>query len=219
VGNDARKLVADGYPLEQVLTSDLCQEFADLGHKLFRTTQETYPMAFVPGDIFDPKHLEVVPPVVVSAAASHGSTTGDPRSGSSVPAPDLGSLTSLNSLHGRVLAIHASSFFHMFGEEKQLHVARALAGLLSPESGSVIFGMQVGLPEKGFDPLVVHWHRDHRMWCHSPESWTQLWDGLVFENGMVNVQTELVHMGKKHLEPDASQNTTFTVLVWSVTRL
>jgi len=30
-------------------------------------------------------------------------------------------------------------------------VARALAGLLSPEPGSVIFGMQVGLPEKGFD--------------------------------------------------------------------
>ena len=196
-------------------------EFANLGHKLFRTTQETYPIAFVPGDIFDPKHLEVVPPVVSESAAAHGSTTGDPPSGSSgsVPAPDLRSLTSLNPLHGRVFAIHASSFFHMFGEEKQLHVARALAGLLSPEPGSVIFGMQVGLPEKGFDPSAAHWHRDHRMWCHSPESWTQLWDGLVFENGGVNVQTELVHMGKKHLEPDAPQNTTFTVLVWSVTRL
>jgi hypothetical protein len=192
-------------------------EFADLGHKLFRTTQETYPIAFVPGDIFDPKHLEVVPPAVVSESES---TTGpgDPSSPVSVPAPDLlRSLTSLNALHGRVFAIHASSFFHMFGEEKQLHLARALAGLLSPEPGSVIFGLQVGLPEKGFDPSVVH--RDHRMWCHSLESWTQLWDGLVFESGVVNVQTKLVYMGKKYLELDAPQNTTFTVLVWSVTRL
>lgn len=190
-------------------------EFADLGHKLFRTTQETYPIAFVPGDIFDPKHLEVVPPVVLSAA--HGSTTGDPAY--SVPAPDLRSLTSLNPLHGRVFAIHASSFFHLFGEEKQLHVARALAGLLSPEPGSVIFGLHVGLPEKGFDPSVAHRLGDPPLWCHSPESWTQLWDGLVFEKGVVNVQTNLVYMGKKYLELDAPQNTTFTVLVWSVTRL
>jgi hypothetical protein len=172
-------------------------------------------MAFVPGDIFDPKHLEVVPPAVASASASHESnTTGDD------PAPDLRSLTSLNPLHGRVFAIHASSFFHMFGEEKQLHVARALAGLLSPEPGSVIFGLQVGLPEKGFwgfDPSVAH--GDHRMWCHSPESWTRLWDGLVFDNGVVNVQTMLVQMGKKYSELDAPQSTTFTVLVWSVTRL
>jgi hypothetical protein len=198
-------------------------EFADLGHKLFRTTQERYPIAFVPGDIFDPKHLEVVPPasaVVSAATASHGSesTTGDsPSSSSSVPVPDLRSLTSLNPLHGRVFAIHASSFFHLFDEEKQLHVARTLAGLLSPEPGSVIFGLQVGLPEKGFDPRVVH--RDPRMWCHSPESWTQLWDGLVFENGVVNVQAKLIHMGKKYSELDAPQNITFTVLEWSVMRL
>ena len=190
-------------------------EFAQLGHKLFRTTQETYPIAFVPGDIFDPKHLEVVPPAVSVSAAHESTTTGDDPP--LVPTPDLRSLTSLNPLHGRVFGIHASSFFHMFGEEEQLHVARALAGLLSPEPGSVIFGMQVGLAKKGFDPSVVR--RDHRTWSHSPESWTQLWDGLVFENGVVNVQTKLLQMGMKYLEPDAPQNTTHTVLVWSVTRL
>jgi len=56
-------------------------------------------------------------------------------------------------------------------------------------------------------------------WCNSPESWTQLWDDIVFEKGVVNVQTTLVQMGKKYLEPDAPQNTTYTVLVWSVMRL
>ena len=238
MGNDARKLVADGYPLEQVVTSDLRQgvctlflhwlqkrkntppffcfrhwaEFADLGHKLFRTTQETYPIAFIPGDILDPKHLEVVPPL--ESAAHGGSKPGDPPS---VQAPDLRSLTSLNPLHGRVFAIHASCFFHLFDEEKQLHVARAFAGLLSKERGSVIFGLQRGSAEKGLSQSAVL--GNHRAFCHSPESWNELWDGLVFEKGVVKVQAKLVEMGKKYLEVDGPQSTSFTMLVWSVTRL
>ena len=185
-------------------------EFADLGHKLFRTTQETYPIAFVPGDILDAKHLEVVPPV---ASAAHGGSTSDAPP--SAPALDLSSLTSLNPLHGRVFAIHASLFFHLFNEEKQLHVARAFAGLLSKEPGSVIFGWQRGSPEKELSQLAVL--GDHRAFCHSPESWTELWDGLVFEKGVVKVQAKLVEMGKKYL--DGPQSTSFTMLVWSVTRL
>jgi hypothetical protein len=191
----------------------LLAEYANLGHKLFKTTQETYPIAFVPGDVFDPNHLEIVPPMA-SAQASTG--TGDPPS---VSAPDLRSLTSLNPLHGRVSAIRASSLFHLFGEEKQLHLARALAGLLSPEPGSMIFGGHIGVAEKkGFEPSVTHGDHD-RMWCHSPESWTELWDGLVFEKGMVKVQTELIYVERKILEPDAPQNSMFTSLAWSVTRL
>jgi hypothetical protein len=57
------------------------------------------------------------------------------------------------------------------------------------------------------------------MWCHSPESWTELWDGIVFEKGVVKVQTKLVHVERKLLQPDAPVNATFTSLVWSVTRL
>jgi len=205
VGNDARKLVADGYPLEQVVTSDLRQEFADIGHKLFRTTQGTYPIAFVPGDAFDPKHLDTVPPL----ASVHEPT--DSPEGSAL---DLCSLTSLNPLQGRVFAIHASSFFHLFSEERQLYVARALAGLLSPEPGSVIFGLHVGNPEKGF---ITSPGIDRPMFCHCPESWAQLWDGIVFEKGVVDVKAKLVQMGRE--EPDGQQSAIFTVLVWSVTRL
>ena len=180
----------------------LFAEFANLGHELFRTTQETYPIAFIPGDVFDPDHLEVVPPVASAHASAGGSPSG--------PAPDLRSLTSLNPLHGRVSAIHVSSFFHLFDEERQLYVARALAGLLSPEPGSMIVGLQIGfLAEKGFELSVRR--GDHGTWCHSPESWTQLWDGVVFEKGVVNVQTKLVQVER--------QDTTLKVLVWSVTRL
>ena len=107
MGTDARKLIADGYPREQVITSDLRQggpflptwgrqqgvktppcllsfclrllaEYANLGHKLFKTTPETYPIAFVPGDVFDPNHLEVTPPIA-SAPSQASSGTGDPH--------------------------------------------------------------------------------------------------------------------------------------------
>ena len=181
-------------------------EFADLGHKLFKTTQEKYPIAFVAGDVFDSKHLDVVPPL----AFAHESTRP-----SEDPIPDLRSLTSLNALHGRVFAIHASSFFHLFDQEKQLYLAHALAGLLSPEPGSVIFGMHLGNPEKGF--IASMEGGDYQIFCHSPESWTQLWDGLVFGRGMVNVQAKLVEVEMK--EPDMPQTRTVAVLVWSVTRL
>jgi hypothetical protein len=193
-----------------LLTCFVLAEFADIGHKLFRTTQGTYPIAFVPGDAFDPKHLEVVPPL----ASAHEPPTGSPDG----PALDLGSLTSLNPLHGRVFAIHASSFFHLFCEARQLHVARALAGLLSPEPGSVIFGRHVGKADKGFIPSMVY--EDRQMFCHSPESWVQLWDGVVFEQGMVDVKAKLLQTGCEDL--DAQQNISFakvTLLVWSVTRL
>ena len=190
----------------------LLAEFANLGHKLFKTTQETYPIAFVPGDVFDPTHLEITPPRASSAQASMGNLPSD-------PAPDLRSLTSLNPLHGRVFAIHASSFFHLFSEEKQLHLARALAGLLSPETGSMIFGVHISAPEKGFQPSLSG--RDRGLWCHSPESWTELWDGIVFEKNVVKVQTKLVNWQRRSSQPDAPQDATVTVtiLVWSVTRL
>ena len=188
-----------------LLTWFVLAEFADIGHKLFRTTQEAYPIAFVPGDAFDAKHLDVVPPL-----ASAHEPTGPPE-GSAL---NLGSLTSLNPLHGRVFAIHTSSFFHLFSEASQLHVARALAGLLSPEPGSVVFGVHLGKADKGSIPSSMD--EDRQIFCHSPESWAQLWDGVVFEKGVVNVKAELVYMGR---EPDAQQYPIVTVLAWSVTRL
>ena len=153
-----------------------------------------------------------------SAQVSTGDTGDHDTPSGSLAAPDLRSLTSLTPLHGRVFAIHATAIFHLFGEEKQLQLARALAGLLSPEPGSMIFGAHIGVPEKkGFEPPVMH--RDHHMWCHSPESWTELWDGLVFEKGVVEVQTKLYHAERKGFDPDAPQNSTLTYLVWLVTRL
>ena len=75
--------------------------------------------------------------------------------------------------------------------------------------------MHVGSPDKGLIPSPIR--GELYMFCHSPESWTELWDGLVFEKGVVNVQVNLVQMGRE--EPGAPQTTMFRVLVWTVTRL
>ncbi|EJF58440.1 hypothetical protein DICSQDRAFT_90649 [Dichomitus squalens LYAD-421 SS1] len=201
-GNDIRKAIHDGFPREGVIASDLHPEFWDLGHKLFKTTQETFPVPFIAGDAFDPAFLEVTEPFY--------SPPSEPR-----PA-NLSSIKSLNPLRGHVSAIHASSFFHLFSEDKQFQLAKSLAGLLSPEPGSMLLGTHGGRPEKGFrtEQLRPNSHGS-TMFCHSPESWAELWDGQIFKKGTVKVEARLVERGLHNWNPDAK----FYFLAWSVTRL
>ncbi|KAI0662436.1 hypothetical protein C8Q70DRAFT_1088892 [Cubamyces menziesii] len=205
VGNDIRKAVYDGYPVENIVASDLHPEYWDLGHKLFNTTPETFPVPFVPGDAFDPAHLAPVPPFY---------------SPPDTPRPELKTLTSLNPLRGHVSVIHTSAFFHLFVEEQQFKLAQAVAGLLSPEPGSMILGLHVGLPEKGFRPgKRERAHGGGPMFCHSPESWKELWDGQVFKKGTVKVEAFIHEIERKDLANVPGAETTSHLLVWSVTRL
>ncbi|KAH9927500.1 uncharacterized protein BXZ73DRAFT_78530 [Epithele typhae] len=210
-GNDIRKAVADGFPMEGVIGSDLHSEYWDLGHKLFKTTSETFPVAFLPGDAFDPTHLEAAPPIPTASDAATAPF--------SLPLWTAG-LTSLNPLRARAAAIHASSFFHLFDEAQQLHVARALAGLLDPAPGSVILGSHVGRAEKGLRTEVRRANSHGRtMFCHSPESWAALWDGEVFPKGVVEVEATLHEVVREDYELHAAPETKFWLLVWSVTRV
>ncbi|OJA11840.1 hypothetical protein AZE42_04056 [Rhizopogon vesiculosus] len=68
-------------------------------------------------------------------------------------------------------------------------MARALAGLLSPEPGSVILGVHTGAQEKGVVNQVYR-NIEVDMFAHSSESWIAMWDGEIFEKGMVKVETE-----------------------------
>ncbi|KAI0358974.1 hypothetical protein OH77DRAFT_1420487 [Trametes cingulata] len=206
-GNDLRRAVYDGYPVEYCVASDLNPAFWELGHKLFKSTPETFPVPFIPGDVFDPAHLAPVPPSY---------------SPPDTPPPQLSTLTSLNPLRGHVSAIHASALFHLFSEDKQLQLAQALAGLLSPEPGSMILGSHVSRPEKGFRLEVNPPYRlGDPMFCHSPDSWAELWDGQIFERGTVRVDTVLREskrwdvMESQDIGPELKQY----VLAWSVTRL
>ncbi|PBL03853.1 hypothetical protein ARMGADRAFT_1095995 [Armillaria gallica] len=196
-GNDPRKAVADGYPVEQVLASDLLPEFWELGHRLFKSTAETFPARFIPADIFQLKGLtrEDVP----------------------VSVPELTKVQSLVDLRGNISAIHISSFFHLFDEEQQSEIANILAALLSSEAGSMIFGSHVGRREKGFR-IEVDSSGGHtrNMFCHSPESWRSLWDGEIFPKGTVHVDAFLRERGCADIvEPGA----TLYVLFWCITIL
>lgn len=199
-GNDTRKIIADGFPVEGVLASDIQTQFWDLGHKLFRSTPETFTVPFITGDVFDPLNLEPISPF---------------NDAPKTPIPTLSTLTSLNPLRGHVSVIHASSLFHLFGEEKQFKLARALAALLSPEPGSIIFGSHGGLPEKGMRKTTF---MGTTRFCHSAESWQELWDGQIFNSGTVKVEASVKRADLR--EPSMPEQAVERFwLVWSVTRL
>ncbi|KAG1750165.1 hypothetical protein EDB19DRAFT_1678657 [Suillus lakei] len=193
LGVDVRKAVEDGFPAHNIIASDIKEAFSELGRKLFKSSSE--PILFIPGDVFDPTFLSITPPA------------------SSVPEgamPDIQTLQSLTDLHGRVGVIHASKLFHLFDEEKQLELARALGGLLSCEPGSIICGTHTIALEKG---VVRHTVLgvDISYFCHSQESWTSLWDGVVFEKGQVKLETRT--------STHDVGGVPFCLLHWSVTRL
>ena len=144
-------------------------EYWTLGHQLFRTTPESYPATFVGGDIFDENIFKAGPVLDAGVVAES-------------PRPELASLKSLTPLNGHVTVIHTSSFFHLFSEEQQLELAQKMAGLLSPVPGSTIFGMHAGLAEKGFSKEGNR-RTGGPLFCHSPDSWKELWDGGIFKKG------------------------------------
>lgn len=172
--------------------------FWNLGHELFQSTPETFAVAFLAGDAFDPNFLERSEPLT-----SPSEVLG--------PTPPLTSLTCLTPLRGHVSAIHVSSVFHLFFEPQQLQLARALAGLLSPIPGSVIFGSHGGLRLKGFNESGYN-SSGHHMFCHSPESWREMWEE-VFPKGMIKVEVEL--KVRRDFKEGEIENGS---LVWSVMR-
>ena len=174
--------------------------FWDLGHKLFRTTPETYPAKFLAGDAFDDAHLSLTAPVP------------------SGPPPPVASVNTLTELREHISAIHASSFFHIFNEEKQFELCKRLGALLDPRPGSIIFGSHSGMPVKGERSGTFR-----KAFSHSPESWTQVWEEQIFEKGQVKVNTVLEELNialerRERAVPD-QEGTKAYWLFWSVERL
>ncbi|EED81244.1 predicted protein [Postia placenta Mad-698-R] len=201
-GNEIRKAVSDGFPGENTIGTDLHGDFFELGNKLFKSD---FPGHFIPGDALDSNFLKTVPPFY---------------SAPETPRPDLRSLKTLTPLLGHVSAINASSFFHLFDEPQQLEVGRALAGLLSPEPGSLIFGEHAGRPVKGYRTDGLPRDDGSYEFCHSPETWKEMWDGGVFEKGTVKADALLVEVKRPDRVTDDNRDAArFWVMAWSVVRL
>ncbi|KAF7762654.1 hypothetical protein Agabi119p4_9247 [Agaricus bisporus var. burnettii] len=202
-GNDIRKAVADGWPVEDAIASDLNKEFWKCGHELFKSTPETFPAGFVAGDAFSSTMIEPREPFY--------SPPSSPRP------TDLRTLTSLTPLQGHISAIHASSFFHLFNEVQQLTLAKQLATLLSPTPGSIIFGLHISPALKG---TLIFDSEGGPMFCHSPETWVNVWDGGVFEKGAVKVEARIVDWASFGGGPNSEGGVQkISALLWSVTRL
>jgi hypothetical protein len=168
---------------------------------LFRTTPETFPVKFLAGDAFDDAHLSLTAPVL------------------SGPPPPVGSVNSLTELQGHISVIHASLLFHLFDEEKQFELGGRLAALLDPRPGSIIFGSHAGMPVKGSRQGI----RLRIMFCHSAESWTQMWEEQIFEKGQVKVNAALRDMtmffGRFDSRFSIEEGDKLYFLDWSVERL
>jgi len=171
-----------------------------LGHKLFRTTPETFPVNFLAGDAFDDAHISLTSPKLPG------------------PPPSVASVDTLTELRGHISVIHASTLFHLFNEEAQFELGKRLAALLDLRPGSIIFGSHGGMPVKGQRQEFFI-----KMFCHSPESWTQMWEEQIFEKGQVKVNTTLTDMTavlkKAETEVPSVEGAKFYLLDWSVERL
>jgi hypothetical protein len=114
--------------------------------------------------------------------------------------------------------IHAASFFHLFNEEKQFELAKRLAALLDPRPGSIIFGSHTGVPVKGQPSDIFP-----KMFCHSSESWTKMWEEEIFEGGQVKATTILVEADKDTARlaggSQGEEGAKLYGLAWSVERL
>ncbi|CEL56280.1 hypothetical protein RSOLAG1IB_07696 [Rhizoctonia solani AG-1 IB] len=197
-GNDARKAALDGYPLENIVATDLRRDFWDQGFKLFKDDPTLFPVPFLEGDIFSMQLLNLDAP-------------------RSIERPKVPQLKSLTELLGHVSIIHASAFFHLFSEDDQKNIAERCVALLSVEPGSTIFGSHNGAPEPGVYTGIGA--PDREMFCHSPESWRELWIGLFGER-KINVIATLEHneAGAQFVGPSLLERKKYA-MIWSVTVL
>ncbi|KAG8678210.1 hypothetical protein FRC08_017972 [Ceratobasidium sp. 394] len=181
----------DGYPPQNIITTDLRQDYWNLGFELFKDDPSKFPVSFIQGDIFSSKFL-------------------DTSTGKLNPRPDLSKVKSLTELLGHVSAIRASAFFHLFSEEDQLKVARGCASLLTGLPGATVFGAHIGAPKSG----LYQRSKGGPMFCHSPESWEEMWKEAVKVTGKnteVRVWAKLIEMGD---DPLFSGGRTY--MVWGV---
>ena len=192
------KVIQISFVRAKKIDTILILAFWDFGHELYKSTPETFAATCLVGDVLDPVFLPVGK---ISTRAP------------ATPCPDLRSLTSCLPLAGRVSVIYVARFFHLFDEKKQLDLAFKLAALLSPEPGSTIFGTHIGIPER---PQETSPKSPSTFFCHSPESWRELWEDQVFAGHSVKVDAMV------SLVPDRFQkagNSREYILVWSVVRL
>jgi SAM-dependent methyltransferase len=165
-GQVIRRLVVDGADPNNLIGTDLHQEFIDLGYGLFRDgpnskseseLEHHLTSTFVAGDIFDERVLA--------------------------------------QFKGRIEIIHATSMLHLFSWEKQIKVCNQFDQLLIPQGqidtntgtnngtavGAMIVGSQLGVAEAG--PMLG-------IFRHNAETFKKMWTKVGDGRWLVEVVEE-----------------------------
>jgi len=162
LGDDLRRLAADGYPAKNMIGSDIVGGLWDIGHQLFRSNEHTFPARFIQDDVVSERY------------------TSFPLKTDDKP--------SLADLSGSLSAIYASFFLHLFSHEQQKQVARVLASLLTQKSGCIIFGKHLTSETDSLMELKTPTGQ-FNMSCFSPAGWERIWKEEIFPGRKVEVQS------------------------------
>lgn len=98
-----------------------------------------------------------------------------------ITADIFASLSPLDELDGTVDMIQASSFFHLFGRDDQLRAGAKCMRLLKRETGSMIFGRQMGRPNS---KATGHSLTENKAYWHDEESFHKLWQEIGTKAGV-----------------------------------
>lgn len=77
--------------------------------------------------------------------------------------------------------------------------------------------MHIVLPETGYHPKLFNAAGD-RMFCHSPESWREVWENKIFKGFPIKMETQF-HTSDFDLYGNVSIGDVEYFLVWSIVRL
>lgn len=79
----------------------------------------------------------------------------------------------ITQLDGEIDIVYASSFFHLFGWERQVEVGKRVVQLLRPQKGSLVVGRQLGNLTAKDHPFEIA--RSGSSFMHNVESFQKMW--------------------------------------------
>ncbi|KAI1111692.1 hypothetical protein F5Y14DRAFT_453789 [Nemania sp. NC0429] len=168
VGQVLRKLAFDGVESSRLFGTDIEPRFLDIGYDLFRD-RGTFRGGFVFGDLLG------------GNKSNDGSNDDDNNDNYNNDDNDNDDNDSLAALDGKMTFVHATSFFHLFTWDEQVHAASRIVRFLDRGRPDVmIFGRQVG--------TVAPRARSGRagsdkVYLHDAGSWQALWDEVGARTG------------------------------------
>ncbi|EOA81650.1 hypothetical protein ACJQWK_10524 [Exserohilum turcicum] len=92
--------------------------------------------------------------------------------------------------------IYAGAFFHLWGYDMQISVSKAVAALLRPQPGSMIFGRQIGAVNAREEERAVG-----MMFLHNVESFKDMWRKISDDLGVkFHVEARFAPLTEKHFQ-------------------